>query len=400
MMYGDLFGDYMTAPTYQGSWTKVFLFDYVEDASVQVELLADFDVPFGSSLDFVANGEFTLINGEKNTVVISGEQSGLVGLAVEIKLSKNSIEAFGPLVRSIDIDVSQSVSLATIASDVLRKASLPFGSKWIIDQALYDIFIPYSLFQPQTFFNAIDTILDSCGGLLYQDRRGDLRLTIPKNTNGNGLSLIEGELYDVQSTTSEVINRVVVEVNPLEAGDEQEVWRLLGGDIIFADEVKTYDAIVTDYPGVVDVSARIASTGIIPATIEDVKVFSYGARITVKGGEDMQTVGLFLDGKPLTVVGQVIVDRKNLESIRRNGERLLEIRDNPLCQVAEVAEMVADMLLFESASPRRDFIITWRGLPNLEIGDRLKVGNMAGNITGQDIEFNGSLKMRTTIRRG
>jgi len=405
-LFGEgLFGeDLYSGFVQEGKWTNSYTFDYIEGTTVFVTVEGLANIPFGTQVEILAGPtqeNLTQLTGNREALDYSGVPTGDANLFVEVRLKRNSIYIDGLKVQELSFFVEQEASLYTIALDVLRDGSFLFGSDWDVDPRLQDIIIPYSFITPQPHYDALKLISDSCGAYIYQGRDGRIKLTLPQSMGSNGSAYVipKNKTYDIANRDNEVFNRIIINVKPLVALDEQEVWALTGGDIIFLDEIIEYEARVSEWDAVADLSARINSTGTNPATIEEVEYFSWGARIKVKGGEDLQTIGLFLDGKPLVVEGKNVIDIKDDNSIRTNGERALTIDDNVLLQVPEVARALANELLSENKSARRDFSVTWRGYPALETGDMVDASGVVGVIVGSDIDFNGFLKVRNEIRR-
>jgi len=259
--------------------------------------------------------------------------------------------------------------------------------------------VPYSIFNNVTHYAAMSQILQASGAYMYQDRYGVLTVVYPNDFNQAVCQTITNqEIYDLENRSQPVTNRVIINVAPLVALSEQVVWENTGTETIQLDEIKTYEIRVTDYPAVIDGYIDLVSTD-STATIESEEHLSWGARVTIKGGQNDQELTIKLYAKPLEVKGQTLVDIFDDNSIRANGESVLSITDNGLTQVRSVAEMVAADLLAVGKNARRDAEITWRGNPCLVIGDCVTLDSVKHSVQSAEYNFNGALRVKQRLRR-
>jgi hypothetical protein len=234
---------------------------------------------------------------------------------------------------------------------------------------------------------------------MYQDRYGVLTVVYPNDFNQDVCQTITNqEIYDLENRSQQVTNRVIINVAPLVALAEQVVWQNTGTETIQLDEIKTYEIRVTDYPAVIDGYIDLVSTG-STATIESEEHLSWGARVTIEGGQNDQELTIKLYAKPLEVQGQTLVDVFDDNSIRANGESVLSITDNGLTQVKSIAEMIASDLLADGKDARRDADITWRGNPCLVIGDCVTLDSVKHSVQSSEYNYNGALRVKQRLRR-
>lgn len=386
-----------------GSWSNTLQMDYTEGSTVFLTLTCDCTIPEGTSVKVYAGEtidtlqEFAL--GVRDSVVFSQSQTGLVNLFLRLDFYSNQA-GLTPVIRDMTIDIEQDVSLYTIANSVFRDASLPFGSVWHIDTDLQDILVPYSILPPSTHYDAMSQIIEACGARVYQNREGELVLTLPGNLTGNGTTVQIGEnkIYELENSSGDIVNRVIMTVRPLLALDEQVVWERTG-QAIGLNERLSFDMRVRDMEAVINQTVRLESTGTTPASIVSVENFAWGASVTVQGGENDQTIDLYLDGQPLVIGSTEDVENFNSESIRLNGERALVVDSNPLIQTRSMANKAGGVIVNEGQGARRNIDLLWRGNPCLEVGDRVNVNGIRGVVVGSEINFNGYLRVMNAIRR-
>lgn len=401
-LYGSqLYGTQLySGITESGSWQNEYSFTYIEGATVNLTITTVSSIPDGTSIKIYAGETIAKLQeitvGVKTPVLYDETISGAAPLFVKAILYRNNSGAVSPELVELVITIDQNVSLFTIATTVLRDATLLYGSEWNIDTYLQTIEVPYSIFNNVTHYQAMQQILEASGAYMYQGRDGNLMVVYPNNFNGlSCLSISSNDsVYDLENRSQDVINRCIISVKPLVALTAEDVWQNDRPIIIQNGETRVIEMRVTDYPAIIDGSASA-----VPDIIDSVEYLSWGARATIIGTADDQSVVLTLNAKPLVVQGETIIDYDDTPSIRLNGEKVLSIVNNSLMQEPDIAEMIAVDIVNRNKDARRDADITWRGNPALEVGDCVLLDNIKHSVQNSEIEFNGTLRVKQRLRR-
>lgn len=383
-----------------GTWENEYSFTYIEGATVNLTIDTLMTVPDGTSIKIYAGETIAKLQeieiGVQTAVVYDETISGSAPLFVKAVLYRNNAGATSPELLELVITIDQTVSLYTIASSVLRDASLLYGTNWNIDTYLQTIEVPYSIFNNVTHYQAMQQILEASGAYMYQSRTGDLMIVYPNDFNGASCLTINSNdsVYDLENRSQEVTNRCIISVKPLVALTATDVWQNDRPIVVQNGETRVVEMRVTDYPAIIDGSASA-----VPDIIDSVEYLSWGARVTITGTADDQSVILTLNAKPLVVQGETIIDYDDTPSIRLNGEKVLSITNNSLMQEPDVCEAIAIDIVNRNKDARRDADITWRGNPALEVGDCVLLDNVKHSVQNSEISFNGTLRVKQRLRR-
>lgn len=404
-LYGELLynEDTYTGPGYSGVWTNSYSFDYLKGTTVAVTFTPDWSVPEGTSV-IVACGEslahLQVVEPNNMTpVLFTSTDSGIANLYVRLYLSSN-IYGETPVINSFTLLIQQKSSLFTVATTVLEDGLSDSSTEYFIDPWLQNVIINYAWIKPTSHRQALKLIAEACGGVVFQDRLGVVRLESALFENGNSIKDVinQDRIIDASTPVSEVINFASIKTQPCVALADQLVWELTADNIINAGESRTFDIFFSDWDAVIDQSASVSS---VPAgaSITNEVWYTWGGRVTVLGSSNGQELTLTVNGKPLAIRGSRIMTRSNSESVRRNGVRALHFDGNQLIQDAAIADEVAEAIVATFANERRDLEIQWRGDPTLELGDRVTIDGQDGNIIEQSFRFNGALSASMKARR-
>lgn len=404
--YGRLYNEEMlNSHEFFATWSNAYQFDYLSGTTVFITPTLTASIPEGALVEICAGESLasctTLESGTKGQVLFTSPTSGLTNLYVKLNFF-SSQNGLTPIVSALELLVEQSTSLYTIATQILSDALTQSNGKWDIDTELQKYPIPYAWFNTIKHREAIGKVAEAAGGVAFQDRYGLVRVQA-----GNYLSRLNGtanfnigenRILDAESPVSEVKNRIIIKTRPYVEDASATVWELTGDKVIGLGESKTYKATFSDYDAVIDCASSISSvpTG---ATITSETFYSFGADITVLGSAADQVLTLSVSGKPLIIKGAQIIEETDGDSIRRNGDRALTIEDNSMIQSAQVAETIAEDILSTTAEEKRDIVISWRGDPTLELGDKGMVTGYDVAIVEQEFNFNGALSVTSRMRK-
>jgi hypothetical protein len=406
-VFGDrVFGDgAFESQHYIASWEKTYSFDFLAGVTVSVLLSLLMTKPLSGCIELSASedGEaWTEIEPNVTTpVIFVSTESGSTNLHVCVKLCTTEFGAIFK-VHSLGILIHQETSLYTIATQILDDGLTPSRSTWLIDTELQKYLIPYGWVDPQSHRSAIGKVAEAAGGVAFQDRYGVVRVQagnyLERTSGGAPVAVIGDRIYDESAPATPVKNRIQVQTYPLVALAEETVWELVDDKIINDGETKRYDITYTNYNAVINGHASLLSSP-SGATISSEIHYSWGAVVEVLGSADEQELTLAILAQPLSVVGSQLVERTDGESIRRNGDKALLIKDNKMIQRSFLAGQIADAILPTTAQEKRDIDMDWRGDPTLEMGDKVLKGTVEAVIVANRIKFNGALRQPSTLLR-
>lgn len=402
-----LFGeDVFESISQEGTWKDTYSFTYVAGTTVSVLINMVASIPLGTTIQIYAGEDedsyVEVINGVETSVLFVSPYSGTASLYVKLVL-KSSQSGLVPIVSSLAVTVYQMTSLYTIATNVLADGLLASNSEWCIDTELQKYLIPFAWFSLTKHRKALAVIAEACGGAVRQNRYGIVCVEAgniyTRNTIQNNVFLIEDDrILDVESPISVIKNKIQIETRPYAALADQLLWEISTDKKIDSGESRTFNIKLSDFDAAIDMYSSISS---VPsgATITSETFYSWGCLVTVLGSVDNQVLTLEIHGKPLSIVGSQIITESDGDSIRKNGEKTLSIKDNNLIQSNPIAELIGESTIVVTAKERRDILSTWRGDPSLEIGDEGFVNVERGVIVYQEFNYDGALECVSRIRR-
>jgi len=396
------------SPAYVSEWYYAYSFDYLAGTTVLVTEDITADIPDQCTVSVYAGETLSTLvllqDGVSTPVLFLSTVSGTDNLYVKIVMTSTSV-LVSPEVSALSLLIHQETSLYTIAVQVLEDGLNPSNTAFEIDTELQKYLIPYGWLDTQSHRSALGQIAEAAGGVAFQDRYGTVLLQagnyikrITESLNSHVDTILDNRIINETSPVSVVKNRIQVQTYPYVPGTETTVWELRDDKIINNGEVKTYEIKYTSYDAVVDGYASLSSTP-SGATITDEIHYSWGAVIEVTGSADGQELTLSILAKPLELEGAQLITRTDGESIRRNGDRSLTIKDNKLIQNALLAGLIADSILETTAQEQRDIQIDWRGDPTIEIGDEVLKGTLDAAIVANTMNYNGAFSETTLMRK-
>jgi hypothetical protein len=406
-VFGDrVFGDgAFESQHYIAQWDKAYSFDLLAGITVSVLFTLVMTKPLSGCIE-VSAGEtldtMVLVEPDVSTpVIFISLDSGATNLHVRIRMCTTEFGAVFK-VHSLEILIHQETSLYTIATQILDDGLTPSRSTWLVDTELQKYLIPYGWVEKQSHRSALGKVAEAAGGVAFQDRYGVVLVQagnyLARTSGGAPVAVIGDRIYDESAPVTPVKNRIQVQTYPLVALAEETVWELIDDKTVNDGETKRYDITYTNYNAVINGHAELSSDP-AGATITSETHYSWGAVVEVLGSEPAQELTLTILAQPLSVVGSQIVERTDGESIRRNGDKSLVIKDNKMIQSSFLAGQIADSILPTTAQEKRDIDIDWRGDPTLEVGDKVSKGGVEAVIVSNRIRFNGALREQTLLRK-
>ena len=396
------------SPSYESTWHFGYSFDYLAGTTVLVTFDMTAIIPEQCAIEIWA-GEtldtlYRLQESIETPVLFLSTVSATDNLYVQI-IMRSTSAGVTPTITSLDILIHQETSLYTIAVQVLEDGLNPSNTDYLVDTELQKYLIPYGWLDTQSHRSALGQIAEAAGGVAYQDRYGKVLLQagnyirrITESLNSHVDSIQDDRIIDETSPVSVVKNRIQVQTYPYVPGVETTVWELRDDKIINNAEVKTYEIKYTSYDAVIDGYASLSSAP-SGATITSETHYSWGAVVEVTGSSNGQELTLSILAKPLELQGAQLITRTDGESIRRNGDRALTIKENRLIQSSLLAGLIADSILETTAQEQRDIQLQWRGDPTLELGDEVLKGTFDAAIISNDMTYDGTFAETTLMRK-
>lgn len=301
--------------------------------------------------------------------------------------------------------VLQNQSLAYLALLVFQDSGLA-DNEYYIDPALDDINVPYAWFDPMGHRDALKKIAEAGLAVLYSDRGGIIRLEIPVNQVSSAFTFNRSNFFtrDQPLAWNELANYVVVEATPYTPDTEVEVYSASEDVVVPAGEQVTIECIFSKSP-CVDVGSPTLS-GATNTHVESSTVYSWCATVVLhNNGAASETItGLVIRGKPLVNNGSIRAIAQDASSILINGKSALATISNEFIQTSARAQEIANALLAVYKDPRKDIVLEARGVPTLELGDRITaplfgLTNADYCIIRQNIEWDGGLDVTITGQR-
>lgn len=296
--------------------------------------------------------------------------------------------------------VDRDTNLYELAEKVLMDAEV---EDYWIDEELKEFPIPYAYFESLSHREALRQISEACIGQCYCDRSGAIRLEGPSflanERTEKTLDITKDDYFtlDQHVQWSQIANYIEVETQPLRPLPVQEVYRSNDPYSISAGATRTLTVFFNE-PPVIDAEAIIEGDGMI----QSATYYAWGANVTVysiMAGE----FTLVVNGRPLTIINKERAIAQDEDSIIDNGRLTYTFPKNHLVQRLDVAQKIADKLLYSFKNPRRDISISWRGNPALELADKITAPDFDRTadfyVTSQTLEYDGGLNSTVTGRR-
>ena len=315
-------------------------------------------------------------------------------------------------------EVYEGYTIYELIDDVLSNAQTVLPDlTYTIDTELdgSDFTVPFAIFERVSHFETLRRLCQAGMAFAYMSRADVLTVVGPTAAQSEEVSYydITKNLYFDMSqpaNTDEVANVIEVSTLPLtEAASPVQVYESKDHITILAgatDTIEVKYSLDKTEKGVSEGAASLydASAGV---TLDSAVYYSWGADITVSASID-GTFKLRVNGKKLTLDGEETVTARNETEIRRNGEMLYSLKENPLIQTREMAEKIADTLLASYAQHRKDIEVSWCGDTALQVGGDFRIPTYQKNgvdaraickVTRQKIDFDGSLRVSTKGRK-
>lgn len=263
-------------------------------------------------------------------------------------------------------------------------------NQYDLDEGLNTIGFAY-FEQGQTALSRIRLICEAEGAIFFQDETGIIRFEnrrhnreAPHSTPVWDLDPDDVVLWEIDQTF-QIINKVVITVQPRMVEASQEVWRaaeeleVAGGETktIFAEFSDPVTAITspvstTDYTAfsqTAGAGSNLTSSISVVATL-----FTNTTKLEItNSGSDKAFVNLMkIRGTPAVVTGGFIETYEDTDSIAKYQRQQLNI-SNPYIDTASFAAYIAKMIVLKYKEPLSRIRIRVQGIPQLQLNDMVRL---------------------------
>ena len=288
--------------------------------------------------------------------------------------------------------VQVNKSIGELIEYVLNNARilLPF-IEYIIDDALYDIIIPYAWFERSNHAAALRKISECFPMHIYCDRDGricakpqKLHFDFYYDEWSDSTNIISKNYSSLYTTLPNIVNVSVSNMQPM---PNTELYR---DDRAIYVEGSSDVSLVFNMPYVSDLSVEVVCDSSISYTYKE---YSWGILIKFVGTGTVESVRCF--GTGLDAVGTSTVTRQDNESIRLDGAVTRTVASD-FIQTTELATLIVDRIFSLSEFDKFDATVNYRGDISLSINDSIILHDGIApdnryNIKRHKLSWNGGL---------
>jgi hypothetical protein len=266
---------------------------------------------------------------------------------------------------------------------VLNDAGLS-ADQYNIDSTLSgaDYIIPVGYFKTNKSHKAsLQELTKGCGAVAYQDRYGIVVVESITGLSGSAQETFTRSNYitkDNQPVFSNIANRVRVKTQPLILGSVKDIYTGNPNDsfTVSASSTETFTIIFNSSPvtnQVITIDPPVSGL-----SINDTTLYSWGADIQITNGNGTDTSFILkATGQEYEVSGENTIQVVDDQSIKKNGETVMEWDDSFWIQKISLAEIIANNIIGSFADPSKDVTLSLNtGNPALLLGDKIGVTDL------------------------
>lgn len=283
-------------------------------------------------------------------------------------------------------------SLGWLLEYVLNDAKVQFPFiEYVIDEALYEIIIPYAWFDYKSHTTALRKISLCYPMHVYCDRNGricamtqKLKLDYYYDTWSDSTNVLDKRYSSLYTALPNIVN---ITVNaPTIVSNEQ----LVKDEVPFEASVNNVRILLFNRPYVSDLSIAIDSDVGVGYTYE---VYSWGINLYFTGTGTVRSI--VCKGSCIDISNQSTITRRDADSVRLNGAVTRDIQAD-FIQSISLANLIMDRLFALSDNDKYDATVDYRGDIALTINDPILLQNGIApdnryNIKRHQLSWNGSL---------
>lgn len=270
------------------------------------------------------------------------------------------------------------------------KLLLPF-IEYIIDDALYDIIIPYAWFERSNHAAALRKISECYPMHIYCDRQGricakpqKLHFDFYYDAWSDSTNVISKKYSSLYTTLPNIVNIAVNNFQPVADTelyrDDRQIYVTGSADV----------TLVFSLPYVSDLSVEVVCDSSVSYTYDE---YSWGILVKFVGNGTVESIRCF--GTGLDSVGTSTVTRQDDESIRLDGAVTRTVSSD-FIQTTELAMSIVDRIFSLSEADKFDATVNYRGDISLSINDSIILHDGIApdnryNIKRHQLSWNGGL---------
>lgn len=238
--------------------------------------------------------------------------------------------------------------------------------------------IDYAWFTKASYWYHLALLAAGEGGQIYFDESDHCVFENRSHLSGGSSVLtLHDDTYlislDDEWAQRNMRNRIRVRVRPLEEQAQTTIWTLMETLSVAAGSTKsitvwydTYPAVDVQTPSLDDADANISVQSWIP--------YAWGGALTLAnaGGTSEDVRAMTIAGKPLEEKGGMVAVAEDSDLIDENGVRSYSV-DSQYITGLDHADALAADLLTAYEDPLAPVIVSGRGLPHLQLGDKVTV---------------------------
>jgi len=287
----------------------------------------------------------------------------------------------------VGFPLTENASLYDIAADILLKIG-ETADTIVISKDLQSVVVPMAFLPKGTAWDALQEIANAGLCKIYVDRKTKTAIQIDKSnmfTYSSSVSLTEFanrisvEYCDV-SLSDDTVEAVSVELN-IEPNASLELTLDYNTEVAYpAIETDNLNVLLTDFQGGVNACSVVAKNNTA----------------------EKQKAVLTVTGKAIEITTKALTKQDD-ESVRNNGITEYSHPSSDLVQSHDQAEYIADFLLEKMHAGEGVVTTTWRGNPELNLGEKYVSVDRFGDSQDLVCEYNkftfdGGLKQETRGR--
>lgn len=266
---------------------------------------------------------------------------------------------------------------------VLNDAGLS-PSQYNIDSTLAgsDYIVPVGYFKsPKSHKASLEDLTRGCGAVAYQDRYGLIQVESITNLSGASVETYTRDNYitkDNQPVFNNVANRVRVQTSPLELGASKDIYVGNSSDpfTVSASSTETFTIRYSETPAtnqVITVDPPVVGVSVVGSTD-----YSWGSDVQVQNTNLVDTqFTLKATGQVYEITGQNIAEARDDDSIKKNGEQVLEWGESFWIQKIGLAQIIADNMVGSFADEAKDVTMSLNtGNPAILLTDKISITDL------------------------
>lgn len=300
----------------------------------------------------------------------------------------------------VGFPVVSDISLYEIAVDILEKTGV-FTNRYVITEKLKDIIVPIAYLPKMSAWDALQEIANAGLCKIFMDREDRINIVSDGNDGiKSDITINTSNMFTFSSniTLTEFANRIAVEYCDIIISDD--IIETASVDITLDRKEKL--EMVIDYTADCAYSFIVSNNENLQLT-EFISGVNACTVIVENNTDVLQTAKLTVSGNAIEISTKKIT-KQDEKSVRNAGVTEFAHPASELIQSLEHAEYIASLLLSKMSAGEGVVICSWRGNPNLHLGDIYTLEDRFGDTTrficeNNKFSYDGGLKQESRGRK-